>query len=212
MEEKATSEYCDESKDVVAISEPNDAATDTQQPSDISDGQAAEITDEKNSAPPKKKRGKQIFWNVFLVAVIALGILSLFGVVKEINTDTSVSFGEIMRGASPLFCVVLVAVVLAVMALDVIKFCIISKTVTGKFNIRISTKTNFIGKYYDAVTPFSTGGQPMQIYYLNSKGISGGNSSAIVLIRYIFSIMCWIILGATLMIVGSAQGVLDDGL
>lgn len=49
----------------------------------------------------------------------------------------------------------------------------------------------------------------MQIYYLNTKGISGGNSSAIVLIRYIFSIMCWIILGAALMIAGAAKGVLD---
>ncbi|MDE7075737.1 MAG: flippase-like domain-containing protein, partial [Clostridia bacterium] len=79
----------------------------------------------------------------------------------------------------------------------------------GKFRIGTAAKTNFLGRYYDAVTPFSTGGQPMQIYYLNTKGISGGNSSAIVLIRYFSSIMCWIILGAALMIAGTVQGVLD---
>lgn len=206
-DEKSTIEYCDESNDVV-ISEPQ-IADDIVQPSEHANGQAEKNDDGEVTSPPKKKRGKQIFWNIFLVVVIALGILSLFGVVKEINTDSSVSVGEVMRGASPLFCVVLLLVVLVEMALDVSKFCIISKTVTGKFHIGISAKTNFLGRYYDAVTPFSTGGQPMQIYYLNSKGISGGNSSAIVLIRYIFSILCWIFLGAALMIAGAAKGVLD---
>lgn len=158
----------------------------------------------------KAKRVKRVLWNVFLVIVIAVGILSLFGVVKDIGHDAGASFGEVMHGASAPFLAVLAAVALAGMALDIAKFCIISKTVTGKFHIATSAKTNFIGRYYDAVTPFATGGQPMQIYYLSTKGISGGNSSAIVLIRYIFSIMCWIVLGAVLMIVGSAKGVLED--
>ncbi len=168
-----------------------------------------EVKDEAVAEPAKKKRGVRIFWNVFLVVVIALGILSLFGIVGEIGDDSGASLGEVLRGASPLFCVVLVAVVLLIMVLDVAKFCIICKTVTGKFRIGTAAKTNFLGRYYDAVTPFSTGGQPMQIYYLNTKGISGGNSSAIVLIRYFSSIMCWIILGAALMIAGTVQGVLD---
>ena len=160
-------------------------------------------------APPPKKRGRRIILNILLVAVIALGILSLIGIVGEINQGSGSSFTEVISGASPLFCVVLLAVVLAVMALDVLKYCIISKTVTGKFMVRASLKTNLIGKYYDAVTPFSTGGQPMQIYYLNSKGISGGNATAIVLIRYFASIICWIILGGALMIAGSVKGVLN---
>lgn len=165
----------------------------------------------KVSEPAKKSKVKQILWNLFLVAVIVAGIWSLFGVVKEIgHEDAGASFGDVISGASPLFCVVLLAVFLGIMAFDIAKFCIISKTVTGKFRFVTSAKTNFIGRYYDAVTPFSTGGQPMQIYYLSTKGISGGNSSAIVLIKYIFSILCWITLGAALMIAGTVQGVLDD--
>lgn len=168
------------------------------------------VKEEAAVPPARKKRGARIFWNIFLVVVIAVGILSLFGIVGEIDPDSGASLGEVLRGASPLFIAVLILVVLAVMALDVSKFCIISKTVTGKFRVGTSAKTNFLGKYYDAVTPFSTGGQPMQIYYLNSKGISGGNSSAIVLIRYFSSILCWIILGGALMIAGTVNGVLDD--
>ncbi len=178
------------------------------------DGQASDQPTENAggtvSEPPKRKRLKRILWNVFLVAVIAAGIWSMFGVVKEIDHDAGATFGEVIRGASPLFCVVLLAVFLGIMALDIAKFSIISKTVTGKFRIVTSAKTNFIGRYYDAVTPFSTGGQPMQIYYLSTKGINGGNSSAIVLIKYVFSILCWIALGAALMIAGAVQGVLDN--
>lgn len=216
-DEKPTTEYAGDAPKKTAESEPESAAavdavkTDNTAVLPAPEARAPEFADgENSSAPPKKKRATRILLNIFLVAMIALGILSLFGIVKEINHDSEASFGEILRGASPLFSVVLLSVVLAAMTLDCLKFCVISKTVTGKFRVATSAKTNFIGRYYDAVTPFSTGGQPMQIYYLNTKGISGGSSSAIVLIRYIFSIMCWIILGGALMIAGSAKGVLDD--
>lgn len=178
--------------------ETNDTATDVNAENDAA-------AQSEPPAPPKKKRMGRILKNVLLVAAIALGILSLFGIMNEIDPDADTSSVK----ANPLFCVVLVTVVLASMTLDVSKFCIINKTVTGKVMFKTATKTNFLGKYYDAVTPFGTGGQPMQIYYLNTKGISGGSSSAIVLIRYIFSIMCWIILGIALMIYGAVKGVLN---
>ncbi|MDE7257508.1 MAG: flippase-like domain-containing protein, partial [Clostridia bacterium] len=160
-------------------------------------------------APAKKKRGARIFWNVFLIVVVAAGILSLFGIVKEIDPSSGASLGAVFKGASPLFICVAVLVILLIMCFDIAKYCIISKTVTGKVSLLTSAKTHFIGKYYDAVTPFSTGGQPMQIYYLNTKGNSGGNSTAIVLIRYYSSVICWLLTGAALMIYGAVKGVLD---
>ncbi len=158
--------------------------------------------------PPRTGKSK-IIWNIILVALIGLGIGSLFGIVGEIDPGSGSSFAEVFGNASPWFMLLLVAVVLFIMALDCAKFCIIDKTVTGKVRLSSSVKTSFLGKYYDAVTPFSTGGQPMQIYYLNSKGISGGNSTAVVMIRYFSSILCWIILGSALMITGTVNHVLD---
>ncbi|MGN1060098.1 MAG: YbhN family protein [Candidatus Coproplasma sp.] len=160
-------------------------------------------------AKPQKSKASKIILNVVLVMLIALGIYSLFKVVNEIP-DASSSIGDVFANASPWFMVLLVVIVLSIMFLDCTKFCIIDKTVTGKVRLPSSVKTSFLGKYYDAVTPFSTGGQPMQIYYLNSKGISGGNSTAIVLIRYFSSILTWVSLGAVLMIVGTVNHVLDD--
>ena len=214
MEEKVeelTTEYGGDNppSDVAGIepaheNEPETALTNVVS-EEASAGQPADVVPE----PAKKKRGARIFWNVFLIVVVAAGILSLFGIVKEIDPSSGASLGAVLSGASPLFICVAVLVILLIMFFDIAKYCIISKTVTGKVSFLTSTKTHFIGKYYDAVTPFSTGGQPMQIYYLNTKGISGGNSTAIVLIRYYSSVICWLITGAALMIYGAAKGVLD---
>ncbi|MDE7380183.1 MAG: flippase-like domain-containing protein [Clostridia bacterium] len=175
----------------------------------LSDDSSNENNAQKVEKPVKKKAAN-IFWNIFLIVVIAIGILSLFGIVKELDPQSGASFGEVMSGASPAFIAVLVLVIVLTMACDVGKYCIITKTVTGRMRLATSVKTHFLGKYYDAVTPFSTGGQPMQIYYLNTKGISGGNSTAIVLIRYYSSVLCWITLGGILMAVGAVNGVLND--
>ena len=50
----------------------------------------------------------------------------------------------------------------------------------------------------------------MHIYYLNTKGISGGNSTAMVMIRYYSSVVCWVTMGAALLIFGAVKGVLDS--
>lgn len=234
MEEKdsqITTEYNDGLSEDVAVIEPSpetaeatsytqdkpveEAQTEQTEPpaeEQTAEEQATEeqaVEEPQVAAPPKKKRGARIFWNIFLIVVVAAGILSLFGIVREIEPDKGAPFIEVMRGISPLFICVLLLAVLVGMALDVSKFCIISKTVTGKVHFAASAKVNFIGRYYDAVTPFSTGGQPMQIYYLSTKGVSGGNASAMVMIRYFSSIICWITLGGAYMIAGACTGVLD---
>lgn len=170
--------------------------------------QTGETVNHTAVKPPKSKVSK-IIWNIILVALIGLGILSLVGIGNEIKPDSGSSFVEVFSNASPWFMLLLVAVILVIMTLDCAKFCIIDKTVTGNVRLSSSVKTSFLGKYYDAVTPFSTGGQPMQIYYLNSKGISGGNATAIVMIRYFSSILTWVSLGAGLMIAGTVMHVLD---
>ncbi|MDE6691647.1 MAG: lysylphosphatidylglycerol synthase domain-containing protein, partial [Clostridia bacterium] len=199
MEEKdseLTTEYNGGLSEDVAVIEPSpDTAEATsyveKSPAEESESVQAEQAEDENAveephvvAPPKKKRGARIFWNIFLVVVVAAGILAMFGIVREIDPSSGISLGEVLKSASPLFIGVLIIAVLAGMALDVSKFCLISKTVTGKVHFAASAKVNFIGRYYDAVTPFSTGGQPMQIYYLSTKGVSGGNASAMVMIRY----------------------------
>lgn len=171
---------------------------------DGAEGRAPEM---QEAQPPKKKH--RWIWNIVLIAVIALGIYSLFGISGEITGGDGYTFAEAIANISGTGTAMFVAVVLGVMIADCLKFCIANKAVIGKVRPAVAIKTSFLGRFYDGITPFSTGGQPMQIYYMTTKGVSGAESSAIVLIRYFGSIFGFTFIGAVYMILGVVFGVLD---
>lgn len=57
--------------------------------------------------------------------------------------------------------------------------------ISGKKDFLSSMKVAIIGQYYNAVTPFASGGQPVQIYYMGKYGIPGGSASSILLIKFL---------------------------
>ena len=82
--------------------------------------------------------------------------------------------------------IIFIAVIfmLLYMFMDIIKTYILIKFYTGRKMIWLSIKTTVIGKYYDNITPTTTGGQPFQIQTLRNKDISGIHSSGIILIKF----------------------------
>ncbi len=44
---------------------------------------------------------------------------------------------------------------------------------------------SLIGQYYNAVTPFASGGQPAQVYYMGKIGIPGGSASSILMVKFL---------------------------
>ena len=46
---------------------------------------------------------------------------------------------------------------------------------------------SIVGSFYSAITPGASGGQPMQIYYLNQKKIPVGISSSAITVRFVLS-------------------------
>ena len=165
-------------------------------------GQMSEV------APPQKKKRKWI-WNIVLVVILALGLYSLFGIAGEVTKGDGLTFSEAMSNINALGAVMLVCVVLLIMIVDCLKFCFVNKAVIGRMRPAVAIKTSFIGRFYDGITPFSTGGQPLQIYYMTTKGINVSDSSAIALIRYFGSIFGFAFIGAVFMILGVVFGVLD---
>lgn len=172
------------------------------QPAEAAQGQMSTV-----AAPPKKKR--RWIWNIVLIAVIALGLWSLFSIAGEVTDGDGMTFVEAMNSLSVGGVIGLVCAVLAVMVVDSLKFCFVNKAVIGRVRPGVAIKTSFLGKFYDNITPFATGGQPMQIYYMTTKGVDVSNSSAVVLIRYFGSIFGFTLIGAVCMICGAACGVLD---
>ncbi len=151
---------------------------------------------------PKKKKFGWIF-TVLLLVAIGLGVWAMFGISREITDAGTPHISALVRQSSWVFALVCLAVVLCIFIFDWFKYFVIISAVEGRgYGIRRyvilnrlghSLKVNLIGKFYDNVTPFAVGGQPMQIYYLHQRAnYSGGEASAVVLVKYFFNMtsMC----------------------
>lgn len=149
-------------------------------------------------APPKKKKYGWVGY-VFLALMIAIGIWLIFKIVGDMGGDV-ISLGEAIAGGDLAFALISLIVLLTILFCDWMKYSVIIKTTTGKFNLRTALKVQLLGKFYDKVTPFAAGGQPMQIYYLHKKGFSGGVSSAVVLIKYFAQMFCYTVISLLIML------------
>jgi len=47
-----------------------------------------------------------------------------------------------------------------------------------------SMRISILGKYYNAVTPFASGGQPSQLYFLVREGVPTGQAGSILIIKF----------------------------
>lgn len=149
---------------------------------------------------PQTVQKKKHRWLGPLVLLVAIGIGVYFIVDMALKVDGgSKSFSEAFGSVTWQNALIALAVVLGIMVLDMFKFVIVLHATTRKIHPLIGAKTSFLGKYYDAITPFATGGQPMQVYYLYKKGLSGGTSTAVVLIKYTFNTVAALTVGLVCM-------------
>ncbi len=159
-----------------------------------SDGTSGnDFTDLAKEAAEKKKqeekRKKRNWWikTALLFALIGLSIYTLFPITKGITGENAMGFIPMVKGASLPYFFVLLGVVLLYILTESFQYSFILKTSTGRFRFKSSVKVALLGKYYDAVTPLGTGGQPFQIYYLHKKDIPKGVATAVPIVKYTFS-------------------------
>lgn len=66
-----------------------------------------------------------------------------------------------------------------------------------KLKAKYSIKNCMIGQFFNSITPSATGGQPVQVYYLNRCGVGYGFATSALLLRFIsfqFSLTCLCVL------------------
>ncbi|ABR30094.1 hypothetical protein SU69_01175 [Thermosipho melanesiensis] len=79
----------------------------------------------------------------------------------------------------------IVAIILVTLSFvfDGVKHFIVFRILDQKIGIFPSINSCFVTGYFSSVTPFSVGGQPFQIYYLNKKGVDSAYATQVVLLR-----------------------------
>ncbi len=74
---------------------------------------------------------------------------------------------------------------------------VVYKTVNDKkkFTLRESIKHNVIAQFFNGITPFSTGGQPMEMYMLTEHDIPGSKATNYILQNFVFYQIALVIFG-----------------
>lgn len=133
---------------------------------------------------PKKKR-KSIITNLIFLAinVCVLGFI-ISACLKE--TD-GISIKEIIQTQGSRLWWLLGGVLLFFLMFfaDAMIFFFLIRKSTGKSKFFTAYKVSAVGKYFDAITPFSVGGQPSQILNLTRSNISAGIATSIPIIKLI---------------------------
>lgn len=158
-------------------------------------------------SPPNRKeqKGKKqtaMRWvkTLLLLALIVISVFLLFSLPTYISGAETKKFSDMLDGVNWIYFGVLLCAVLVQLSAESSKYAYLLKISTGKFRFRTSVKTMFLGKYYNAITPFSTGGQPFQIYYLHKKNIPKGAATSIPLVHYIVYAMVISVISAVLLV------------
>ena len=144
-------------------------------------------------------RGNKWVSNIFFVAVLVLTIALMYQLSMN-AADGQKTFSEIWKNIRVEYAVASVLTLLTMIVLDTMKYFVILHATTGKFRLLMSLKTSLTGKYYDNITPFSSGGQPFQIHYLHKKGLTGGESTAVIFIKFCFNILLLLAISMCLMV------------
>ncbi len=141
------------------------------------------------------------FWgNVFFVVSIALSLYLMYSFASSNDLGSQKSFSEVFSQINVKYLILSLCTLCAMIILDSLKYLVIMSATRIKANYGTALSVALWGKYYDNITPFSSGGQPMQIYHLHKKGISGGESSAVIFIKFAFNMTMWLTICFLLMV------------
>lgn len=144
----------------------------------------------KNKRTLQKKLWSFVFivLNVVIVAVILLGML-------EKDSYTPLTNLEINNT----WIIVSILCFFGLMFTEQLRFIILIKKSTRSMRPNLAYKVSAMGRYYDCITPLSTGGQPFQAYYLTQRGVKASHAVSIPVAKFIlqqivFTIMSLIVL------------------
>ena len=137
----------------------------------------------------EQRNTKKKMWNfIFLVInlVVVAGI-----VLSQLESNNVSSPSQLLIKWDWMIIALLMFVVMTLT--EQLRFQILIKKSTKKNRPFLSYKAAALGKYYEAITPFATGGQPFQVYYLKSRGVSGATALSVPLAKYIMQQICFTI-------------------
>ncbi len=159
------------------------------------------VLEEAKEKVENQKSNKSKWLNL---AFFVLNIIILAGIlIYQSTTFGVVSLDVLKENArfSILFFTILLFVV--IMLLEALRTHILLYKATRQFRPFLCYKASAISRYYDCVTPFASGGQPFEIFYLNSRGVHGGIATSVPLTKAMYNNVAFILVSVIVLICNS---------
>lgn len=118
-------------------------------------------------------------WLALVTMAITIGILVYF----LISTDGIHALAKIAPQIKVPWIVLMVGTVLAYWALEGFAVHFIARKIYPDWPLKNSIVIGMVGLLYGALTPFSSGGQPMQVYFMKKMGMDTSKAAAIITVK-----------------------------
>lgn len=120
-----------------------------------------------------------------------LTIVILFLVLKD---DFS-NIVELLKNASPLWIIFACIFQIGVFFFESLAFDQIIKSYDNKHPFKKTFQLDLMTKFFNGITPFSTGGQPMQVYFLKQEGFRITKATNIIMQNFILYQLALVTMG-----------------
>ncbi len=158
-----------------------------------------EANQEIQRSNTKNKKVRNIIFFIFNIVLVA-GILIW-------NIFTTDDFSPLnLLNTKPINFLYVLLLLAAIILLDVLSVhrMIYRKTLRSRWNT--SYKSLGILRYYDAVTPLSTGGQAFMVTYLTARDVPASTALSIPIAKLLFQNATWIVITFVCLIISFTSG------
>lgn len=141
----------------------------------------------KEKTTKKSKNKKTIIYTAFIL----FNVIAILVVLLLENKSGDMAAGKEVMGLlvkNWYFTALVFAIFILQIGADTVAFFYLTKQVGVKKNFMLSLRVGVLGRYYDKLTPWSTGGQPMQMAYLANQGLDTATACAIPLAKSIIKV------------------------
>ncbi len=118
-------------------------------------------------------------WKKILLVLLPLVILALMALLDPNVADIS----EVIRQIDPLWFIAAVGSMLLYYYFDVLMYQLACKYMEAPQPLGESVLTTMLGFFYSALTPFSSGGQPMQVLQMRRRGMRVGVATSVLMLK-----------------------------
>lgn len=116
--------------------------------------------------------------------IVGLTVIA-FTMVIILTSENLKDLPQLLANTDSKYLILAISMMIGDWLVDGLILNTITKTVYGSINYFSSLRIAIIGQYCSAITPFSTGGQPVQVYLMSKESISVPKGSLILFNKFI---------------------------